>query len=82
MTRIARWLRTLADRIDHEGAPKRTCWSLTFEDGKGAVFNQDGRGCPWYLGDESYERAHKEAGAAPTQPGRGRRSPTRLPRGT
>lgn len=59
---IAERLRRLADRIDHKGAPKCTSWSFTFESGKGAVFNQERRGCPlWYLGDADYERAHNEA---------------------
>ena len=57
---IGTWLRRLADRIDHAGAPKITGWSFTFEDRKGIVFHNDLRGCPVaYLGDYDYERAHR-----------------------
>ena len=60
--RLARWLRTLADWIDHEGAPKYMSYSFTFEDRQGIRFRDDGRGCPLaYLGNEDYERAHAEA---------------------
>ena len=56
---LAEWLRRIADRMDHAGAPKYTGWSFTFEDGKGIVFRNDLRGCPVvYLGDKDYERAH------------------------
>jgi hypothetical protein len=61
--RAARWLRRLADRIDHAGAPKIMHWSFTFEEGEGIVFRDDGRGCPLaYLGDRDYKRAHDESG--------------------
>jgi hypothetical protein len=64
MRGTAAWLRQVADRIDHAGAPKLTGWSFTFEQGQGLVFRQDGRGCPVaYLGDADYERAHAEAGS-------------------
>jgi hypothetical protein len=57
--RLASWLRKYADRLDYDGAPKRTSWSFTHEDGWGTVFNQDGYGCPlWYMGDD-YELAHE-----------------------
>lgn len=60
--RFAYWLRCIADRIDHPGAPKATHWHFTFERGRGVVFNEQGRGCRlWYLGDADYERAHAEA---------------------
>lgn len=60
--RLARRLRFLADRIDPSGAPRQTGWSFTFEQGTGIVFRQDGVGCPiWYLGMDSYARAHHEA---------------------
>jgi hypothetical protein len=59
--RLAAWFRKWADRLDNEGAPKRTSWSFTFEEGWGAVFNQAGRGCPlYYFGQDDYERAHAE----------------------
>lgn len=59
---LARWLRRLADRIDHAGAPKIMGWSFTYETSEGIRFRQDGRGCPLaYLSDEAYERAHTEA---------------------
>jgi hypothetical protein len=62
--RTGAWLRRLADRIDHAGAPKAISWSFTYEEGQGIVFRQDRLGCPlWYLGDEDYERAHSEAGS-------------------
>lgn len=42
--------------------PQATGWSFTFENHRGLVWRQDGRGCPvWYLGDADYERAHTEA---------------------
>ena len=64
MRYLAYWLRRLADRIDHAGAPKLMHWSFTFEEGQGIVFREDGRGCPLaYLGDDAYERAHAEAGS-------------------
>lgn len=62
MKRTAYWLRRIADRIDHRGAPKLTGWSFTFEDYEGVRFRQDRRGCPIaYLGNDAYERAHTEA---------------------
>ncbi len=64
--RLARWLRDLADRIDWEGAPKGLRYSFTIEPGEGIRLRTDGRGCPlWYLGEESYLRAHREAGPVP-----------------
>ena len=60
--RSGEWLRRLADRIDHDGAPKVTNWTFTFELGNGLVFRQDGRGCPVaYLGDDEFEKAHSGA---------------------
>jgi hypothetical protein len=62
-------MRRFADRIDHAGAPKISHWSFTFEEGRGLVFRQDGRGCPVaYLGDGEYARAHSEAGDYPSLP--------------
>ena len=62
---LARFLRRLADRIDHAGAPKLMHWSFTFETGRGIVFREDRKGCPLaYLGDADYERAHAEADCA------------------
>ena len=62
---IAKRMRTTADRIDHEGAPKIIHWSFTFETGEGIHFRDDGKGCPLaYLGDADYERAHDEADTA------------------
>jgi hypothetical protein len=63
MRRAAYWLRRIADRIDHHGAPKLIGWWFTFEEGRGIVFRDDGRGCRLaYLGDEQYELAHDQAG--------------------
>jgi len=60
--RIAHWMRTLADRLDHRGAPKCIGWTFTFEHKRGLVFREDGKGCPlWYYGDDNYQRAHTEA---------------------
>ena len=60
--RLAHWLRRVADRVDHAGAPKGIGWSFTFEQHRGIVFRDDGKGCPlWYLGDADYDRAHAEA---------------------
>ena len=62
MTALARFLRRLADRIDHAGAPKLIHWSFTIEHGQGIMFREDRRGCPLaYLGDADYSRAHDEA---------------------
>jgi hypothetical protein len=59
---LAQRLRFFADRIDPEGAPRATSWHFTFEKYHGVVFNDEGRGCRlWYLGRDSYERAHTEA---------------------
>ena len=59
---LARRLRLLADRLDGAGAPRHMGHSFTFEDGRGLVFRDDGRGCPlWYLGADDYARAHSEA---------------------
>jgi hypothetical protein len=64
--RLARWLRDLADRIDHDGAPKLTHWTWTFELRRGAVFREDGRGCRVaYLGGEEYEKAHTQSDNPP-----------------
>jgi hypothetical protein len=63
MAALADGLRRLADRIDHAGAPKLTGWTFTFEDYRGIVFREDGRGCRVaYLGDAEYEKAHDQAG--------------------
>ena len=65
-TAIAARLRTIADRLDHAGAPKWMHWTFTFERGRGLVFREDSRGCPvWYYGDADYERAHDEADNPP-----------------
>jgi hypothetical protein len=62
---LAGFLRRLADRIDHAGAPKLTHWSFTFETRRGIVFREDGKGCPLaYLGNADYSRAHDEADTA------------------
>jgi hypothetical protein len=64
--RLAYWLRTWADRIDHEGAPKLLAgWTFTFEKHRGIVVRFDGRGCRiavlGYLGDTEREKAHSES---------------------
>lgn len=65
---LAYWLRRFADRIDHAGAPKATHWTFTFELGEGIRFREDGKGCRlWYLGDDSYEKAHAEADRPPVR---------------
>lgn len=74
--RIGWWLRRLADRFDHDHAPKAIGWSFTFEEGLGLVWHDNhGRinpkptGCPvWYLSDADYERAHTEAVSVSTWP--------------
>jgi hypothetical protein len=61
MRRLGGALRRWADRVDRDGAPKLTGWSFTFEQHLGAVFNQEGVGCPvWYRGDQDYQRAYDE----------------------
>jgi hypothetical protein len=62
MKRTATLLRRVANRIDKLGAPRRTGWSFTIEEGLGAVFNRDGKGCPvYYNGEADYRRAHDES---------------------
>lgn len=63
LPRLAKWLRTMADRIDDRGAPKRFGGhSFTFETGEGVRFRDDGKGCPLaYMNARDYERAHDEA---------------------
>jgi hypothetical protein len=64
--RLARWLRALADRIDHAGAPKLTHWTWTFELGEGIRFREDGKGCRVaYLGNDEYDKAHDQADRPP-----------------
>lgn len=63
---LAAWFRKHADRLDPDGAPRRTGWSFTFEENWGIVFNEQDRGCPlYYLGRQDYELAHSQAGAFP-----------------
>lgn len=60
--RLADWMRKWADRLDYQGAPKRTHLSFTFENRQGIKVRQDAKGCPlWYYGKADYERAHVEA---------------------
>lgn len=61
-------LRRIADRIDHQNAPRITNWSFTFEDGEGIRFREDGKGCPVAYFAEDYERAHTEADSAQVSP--------------
>lgn len=71
MTRaLARLLRTLADRIDHAGAPKRmTSLGVALVQGVGWELRQDGTGVPiWYYGDDDYNQHAWEP-----------RTPTRVP---
>jgi hypothetical protein len=59
---IAERLRRIAERLDRDGAPKRSAVSFTFERGIGIVTHLDGRGCPlWNLRDADYMRAFTEA---------------------
>lgn len=64
---VAKRLRTLADRIDHAGAPKYMSYAFTFEMYRGIVVREGtGQGCPlWYYGDADYERAHDESDDPP-----------------
>lgn len=60
-TCLAKRLRYAADRLDDDGAPKRTGWSFTHEGRDGMRFREDGRGAPlWYV-ERDYDRAHNEA---------------------
>lgn len=60
--KVGTWLRHLADQVDHRGAPKISHWTMTFEEGEGVRFREDGWGCKLaYLGDDEYERAFTEA---------------------
>ena len=66
--KIGWWLRCLADRIDHENAPKVSQWTFTWEDGIGAVFHNEGistkghKGCRLLIeSDAEYEKAHTDA---------------------
>jgi hypothetical protein len=60
--RLAQWLRSWADRIDHTSAPRlMSGHSFTYERGKGLVFRTDRRGAPlWYMTHE-HHLAHDEA---------------------
>lgn len=59
---LAHYLRRIADRLDWEGAPKRTNLRFTFENKRGIVVRENGPGCPlWYYGESDYMRAHSEA---------------------
>lgn len=61
MRRTGAWLRRVADRIDHDGAPRRSSWAFTFERHLGIVFNESEAGCPlWYYAAD-FARAHDEA---------------------
>jgi hypothetical protein len=61
-TWMADQMRKWADRIDYEGAPKAINYSFTFENRRGIVFREDGKGCPlWYYGDADHQRAHSDA---------------------
>lgn len=64
--RLGWQLRCWADRIDHANAPRIMHLSFTFEDHRGIVIHDDGRGCPLvYLGETHYGWAHEDSG----QPG-------------
>jgi hypothetical protein len=64
--RLARLLRRLADLLDYDGAPRPTRWSFTYEEGRGAVFWENGPGCLlWYVGEAEYVKAWDEAGPVP-----------------
>lgn len=64
-SRIGKFLRTWADRVDDAGAPHATGWRFTFETGEGVRFREDGKGCRlWYYGNTDYEKAHTEADSA------------------
>lgn len=58
-------MRRAADRLDPNGAPRRTHLGFTFEPGRGLVVNDKSQGCPlWYYGMDSYERAHAESASS------------------
>lgn len=61
MKRLARWLRRLADRLDHDGALRELPWSFTWEHGHGAVFRTDGKGCRLLCAEAAYRQAYAEA---------------------
>jgi hypothetical protein len=62
---LAHWLRTYADRLDDQGAPKRMGSSFTYETGEGIRIRDDGKGCPlYYYGEGDLERAHAESDSA------------------
>jgi hypothetical protein len=59
---LAHHLRRVADRLDDDGAPKRTNLRFTFEAHCGIVVWENGPGCPlWYVGEKDYLLAHSEA---------------------
>lgn len=63
--RIGYFLRTWADRIDRRGAPRAMSYTFTPETGEGIRFRENGKGCRlWYLGEDSYDKAHTEADSA------------------
>lgn len=73
-SRIGRWMRRWADRIDDRGAPRGMSYTFTFEDGEGIRFRKDGKGCRlWYYGMDDYEKAHDEADSAAADAAKARR---------
>jgi hypothetical protein len=64
-TALAGWMRKMADRIDHAGAPKLTHWTFTFELYRGMAFREDGKGCrvAYLGGDDEFDKAHTQADA-------------------
>jgi hypothetical protein len=64
MRTLGNLLRRLADRIDHENAPRAVGWSFRFEEGVGIVWQEDAignqppKGCRvWYF-PKDYLLAH------------------------
>lgn len=73
-SRIGKFLRRVADRIDYQGAPRGTGFSFTIETGEGLRVREDGKGCGlWYLGNAEYDRAHTEADSAEADAARAHR---------
>jgi len=67
--RLGKFLRRLADQIDHDNAPRAVGWSFRFEEGKGIVWqddpigNQPPKGCRvWYF-PKDYPLAHNDGDA-------------------
>jgi hypothetical protein len=63
---LGKKMRTWADRMDPDGAPRLIGYSFTFEKGEGIRFRKDRKGCRLaYLGKDEYDKAWSESDTQP-----------------